>query len=141
MNRHNKKLPLILRVALFFILPYDDMQNLSGDFEELYYYKRIHEGRIKAFIWVIGQIILSAPDFILNKIYWGVVMYKNYFKTTLRNLLKYKLNSSINILGMGVGLAVCFLLLMFIQDELSYDQYHEKAPRIFRLLNNDVMWC
>ncbi|OGU55700.1 MAG: hypothetical protein A2V66_07720 [Ignavibacteria bacterium RBG_13_36_8] len=68
-------------------------------------------------------------------------MYKNYFKTTLRNLLKYKLNSSINILGMGVGLAVCFLLLMFIQDELSYDQYHEKAPRIFRLLNNDVMWC
>ncbi|MFC2082151.1 ABC transporter permease [Bacteroidota bacterium] len=134
------KTPLLLRILLFFILPYDDLTNLSGDFEELYYRKRITKGRVSAFVWLNYQILISAPGFLLNKIYWGVVMFKNYFKTTVRNLLKHKLNSSINIVGMGVGLAVCFLLLMFIQDELSYDTYHEKAPRVFRLLNNDVMW-
>ena len=51
-------------------------------------------------------------------------MYKNYFKVALRNLIKTKAYSIINIFGLGLGIACCFLIFMFVQDELSYDMYH-----------------
>ena len=140
MQSKNKNLPMTLRIALFFILPYDDMSNLSGDFEELYYNKLFTHGRLGAYFWLIWQILISAPGFVFNKFYWGITMLKNYFKTTVRSILKSKLNSAINILGMSVGLAVCFLLLMFIQDELSYDKYNTKADHTFRLIEDDQMY-
>ncbi len=60
-------------------------------------------------------------------------MYANNFKIAVRNLLKYKGFSAINILGLALGLA-CFLLIsMYVADELSYDRYNEKADRIFRV--------
>ena len=60
-------------------------------------------------------------------------MWKNYFKIAYRNLLKKKVYSFINILGLGVGMACCVLIFLFVQDELSYDNYHEKGDRIYRL--------
>jgi putative ABC transport system permease protein len=55
----------------------------------------------------------------------------NYLKITFRNLLRYKLFSAINILGLSVSLASCLLLFLYAQQELSYDQTHGK--RLFRL--------
>jgi putative ABC transport system permease protein len=60
-------------------------------------------------------------------------MWKNYFKIAWRNLLKKKVYSFINIVGLGVGMACCLLIFLFVQDELSYDTYHEKGERIYRL--------
>jgi putative ABC transport system permease protein len=60
-------------------------------------------------------------------------MLKNYFKIAYRNLLKKKVYSIINIFGLGIGMACCVLIFMFVQDELSYDNYHEKGDRIYRL--------
>ncbi len=60
-------------------------------------------------------------------------MFKNYFKIAWRNLLKKKVYSFINIVGLGVGMACCVLIFMFVQDELSFDTYHEKGDRIYRL--------
>ncbi len=60
-------------------------------------------------------------------------MLKNYFKIAWRNLQKKKVYSVINILGLGVGMACCLLIFMFVQDELSYDNYHEKGDRIYRV--------
>jgi putative ABC transport system permease protein len=70
-------------------------------------------------------------------------MVRNYIKTAVRNLLKYRGFSLINIVGLGFGVACCLLILLFVQDELSYDQYHEKADRIYRvgfdaILNNNA---
>lgn len=61
------------------------------------------------------------------------IMFKNYFKIAWRNLLKKKVYSFINIVGLGVGMACCVLIFMFVQDELSYDNYHENADRIYRV--------
>lgn len=55
----------------------------------------------------------------------------NYLKITFRNLLRYKLFSAINILGLSVSLASCLLLFLYAQQELSYDQDHGK--RLYRL--------
>jgi putative ABC transport system permease protein len=59
-------------------------------------------------------------------------MLKNYLKITLRNILKYKGYSIINILGLAIGMAACILILIYVQDELSYDNFHKDADRIFR---------
>ncbi len=60
-------------------------------------------------------------------------MFRNYLATALRHLLRYKGYSAINVLGLAVGLASCVLILLYVQDELSYDQYHENKDRIYRL--------
>ncbi|WP_057940105.1 ABC transporter permease [Algoriphagus resistens] len=65
-------------------------------------------------------------------------MLKNYFKIAYRNLLKKKVYSFINIVGLGIGMACCVLIFMFVQDELSYDKYHEKGDRIYRVLHGEL---
>lgn len=62
-------------------------------------------------------------------------MVKSYLKLTLRNILKYKGNSFINIFGLSVGITCCLLLLLWIQDEFSYDRYHENVDRIYRVIS------
>ena len=60
-------------------------------------------------------------------------MIKNYLKITLRNMLKYKAYLGINVLGLTVALACSILALAFINDELSFDKFHTKKDRIYRL--------
>jgi putative ABC transport system permease protein len=63
-------------------------------------------------------------------------MIKNYLKIAWRNLLKNKGFSAINIFGLAVGIACCLLITLYVTDEMSYDRFHEKGDRIFRLNNN-----
>ncbi|OEK05603.1 hypothetical protein BFP71_14870 [Roseivirga misakiensis] len=60
-------------------------------------------------------------------------MYKNYFKITFRNILKYKGYSFINIFGLALGMASCLLILLFVHNERSFDGFHEKKSNIYRL--------
>jgi len=60
-------------------------------------------------------------------------MFKNYFIVAFRNLLKRKGFSLINILGLATGMAVCLLIVLFIQSELSFDKQHEKTDNIYRV--------
>src|SRR6478736_4366265 len=62
-------------------------------------------------------------------------MLKNYFKTAWRNLMKNKFYSFINITGLTAGLAVGVLILLWVQDELSFDGFHKKTATIYRLEN------
>ena len=61
-------------------------------------------------------------------------MFKNYFKVALRKLLKQKSFTFINIIGLAVGMACFIFILLFVLFELSYDGFHEKGDRIYRLL-------
>jgi putative ABC transport system permease protein len=53
-------------------------------------------------------------------------MFTNYFKVALRNMLRTKVYSAINVFGLSLGVASCLLLALYIQDELSYDRHHER---------------
>jgi len=57
-------------------------------------------------------------------------MLRNYLKIAYRNFFKHRLFSIINLIGLTVGLVVCLLIVLFVQDELSYDSFHENADRI-----------
>jgi putative ABC transport system permease protein len=60
-------------------------------------------------------------------------MSKNSLVTALRNLTKYKVFSTINIMGLAVGMSICILIMLWVIKELSYDRYHANADHIYRL--------
>ena len=66
-------------------------------------------------------------------------MLNNYFKIAFRNLWKNKGYSAINIFGLAAGLATCLLIVLYVWDELSYDKFHEKADRIYRV-DSDIQF-
>ncbi|MEM9299933.1 MAG: ABC transporter permease [Bacteroidota bacterium] len=61
-------------------------------------------------------------------------MLKNYLVVALRNLKRNRLHSSINIIGLAVGMTCCILITLFVQFELSYDRHNKNADRIYRLV-------
>tara|TARA_R110002050_G_scaffold79902_1_gene170881 strand:+ start:205 stop:2577 length:2373 start_codon:yes stop_codon:yes gene_type:complete len=60
-------------------------------------------------------------------------MLKNYFKIALRNFYRNKVYSAINIAGLTIGLACSLLIFLYVQDELSFDKFHENYEQIHRL--------
>jgi putative ABC transport system permease protein len=60
-------------------------------------------------------------------------MLKSYLTIALRNLYRHKIFSAINVIGLAIGLTACLFIVLFVQDELSYDGYHTKADRLYRL--------
>ncbi|MBI9038129.1 MAG: ABC transporter permease [Bacteroidales bacterium] len=63
-------------------------------------------------------------------------MFKNYLKTAFRNLFRNKIFSFINIGGLAIGIASCLLIFLYIITEFSYDKFHEKSDRIYRVAIN-----
>jgi len=65
-------------------------------------------------------------------------MFKNYFKTAWRNIIKSKAHSFINIAGLSVGMAVAMLIALWIWDELSFNKYHENYDRIATVMQHET---
>jgi len=65
-------------------------------------------------------------------------MFKNYFKTAVRNLWKNKGFSLINISGLAIGMACSLLIFLFIKDEQSYDSFHRDSGRIYRIVKDFI---
>ena len=61
-------------------------------------------------------------------------MVRHFFQIAWRNLLKRKFYSLINVAGLAIGMACCVLITLYVQNELSYDRYHTKHDRIYRVL-------
>jgi putative ABC transport system permease protein len=79
---------------------------------------------------IIKKIGHSTP---LNR---SSPMFKNYFLTSMRSLMRSKGFSSINIIGLAVGFATFSLISFYVYNELSFDRYHQNADRIFRIVEN-----
>jgi putative ABC transport system permease protein len=63
-------------------------------------------------------------------------MFKSYLTVAFRNVMKSKIFSVINILGLGIGLAACLLIVQFVSYQLSYDTFHDKLNRTYRITND-----
>src|SRR4029078_11829250 len=61
-------------------------------------------------------------------------MFENYFKTAFRSLIRNRNYTIINIAGLAVGIAVCMIIFMIIQFQTSFDNFHSKKDRIYRVL-------
>lgn len=60
-------------------------------------------------------------------------MFRNYFVIAWRNLVRNKIYTSINIMGLSLGLACAMLIILYVKDEVSYDRFHDKVNRIYRV--------
>lgn len=119
------------------------LEIIEGDAYELFY-KRIQEEGLKQarrkFSWDVLRFfrlkyIKGLEDFnSLN----NIAMFKNYFKISVRSLLKQGFYSFINISGLAIGLAACLLITMYISHELSFDKFHQDVDRIYRVANGQA---
>ena len=141
MNNNNQDPPKwALRFLRFYCKPRVH-EIIEGDVYELFYKRLETEGLRKArrhFGWDVLRFfrlryIKGFED--INSLN-NIAMFKNYFKVSIRSLLKHKFYSFINIIGLSLGLAACLLITMYISHELSYDNFHKDADRIYRIANN-----
>ncbi len=63
-------------------------------------------------------------------------MLRSYLKTALRNLLRHKTYTVLNVAGLALGIALCLLAFQYLRDEASFDAFHEKADRIYQVVYN-----
>lgn len=118
----------------------DYLEEIEGDLTEVFI-KQAETAPRKAkwkFSWSV--IKYFRPEFMksFNNSYQlnSTGMYKNYFKVGIRNILKYKVFSAINIFGLAVAMSVCMLIILMLADQNRYDQFHEKKDRTYRILSD-----
>lgn len=112
---------------------------IEGDLLELYERQRLTRGKTAAwlFLWNVLRFIrwryLKTPEDFHTKSSYP--MYRNYLKVTVRNLMKHKGFSLLNILGLSVGIAACLLIIVHIQNQIVYDEFNPEAPKVYRAVN------
>ncbi|HET9277953.1 MAG TPA: hypothetical protein VFN95_07190, partial [Flavitalea sp.] len=63
-------------------------------------------------------------------------MFRNYFKTAFRYLLRNKLYSSLNVIGLAVGITCVLLAVLYWKDEHSFDKFHKNNPHLYRITSS-----
>ncbi|MEP2671589.1 MAG: ABC transporter permease [Cyclobacteriaceae bacterium] len=66
-------------------------------------------------------------------------MFRNYFKSSIRNILRERYFSLINIVGLALGISVCLLIWSYVRFEMSYDNFHSNLDRLYRV-NQTLIW-
>jgi hypothetical protein len=69
----------------------------------------------------------------INKIQKTTNMWRNYFNVAIRNIIRNKVFSSVNIIGLSVGISVSVLILLYVRNELTYDNYHDNVENKYRV--------
>ena len=110
-----------------------ERNSIIGDFGEIYSEKVKDKGLLIAGFWYWWHLFLSIPPFYRWNIYGSFAMFKNYIKVTFRNFKRHKGYSLINITGLTLGITCSVIIFLYVRNELSYDTFHEKADRIFRI--------
>ena len=134
MKKTREKPPVLAAWMLARTIRDEDRLSILSDFSEIYEELIGERGYPLACCWYWAQVIRSIPMFILNYFYWGASMFKNYMKIAFRNVKRHKVYSFINIFGLTIGITCSVLMLIWIQDELNYDRFHNNAKELHRIL-------
>lgn len=116
----------------------DLYEEILGDLEELYqercermpvWLADLHY-TVGVVFFVRAHVLRPRPSYAYAR---GPIMWKNYLKIALRTLQKHKGYAFINVSGLAVGLACCLLMVLYVQDELRFDQHNADADRVYRV--------
>jgi putative ABC transport system permease protein len=107
--------------------------SLTGDIEEISCDIARREGRWASLLWYWNQVGRLMPVALWNCLYCRFVMFPNYIKIAMRAMKKHKVYSFINIAGLSVGMACAIFILLWVQDEHSFDGFHTNKASIFRI--------
>ncbi len=117
------------------LTPPEDRDSIAGDYEEMAEDMALRKGRAAARAWYGFQVLRSMPMLLVNFVSRSLFMFKTDFRLALRNILKNKGFSFLNVAGLALGMAIGFLMLLYVFHETGYDRFHEKNGRIFRFSN------
>jgi putative ABC transport system permease protein len=131
MNKKKSRIPRIPYWLLKHIYSFDNKDAYSGDIEEEFSEIQKCQGRDKAKRWIWFHAIAALPRWGQHIIIWRFTMFRNYFKIAFRNFLRHKGYTFINMAGLAIGIACCILIMLWVQDELSYDRFHENAEDLY----------
>jgi predicted permease len=131
MNAKKRRIPRIPDWILKRVYSYDTVDAYSGDIEEEFQEIQKSKGRAKARCWIWFHAIFALPRWGQHSIIWRTTMFKNYFKIALRNFIRQKGYTFINVAGLAIGIACCIMIMLWVQDELSYDRFHEHAEDLY----------
>ncbi|MFT4786278.1 MAG: putative ABC transport system permease protein, partial [Cyclobacteriaceae bacterium] len=131
--------PIVLAVFLRWFCHPDYLEDIEGDMEEKFFHIAENKGRSSARRWYFLHILklirpnLIRPFFNTQRFnHFG--MLNNYLTISLRNIKRKAGFSFLNIAGLGIGMACCILIFLYVSHENSYDSYHSKHGRIYRVL-------
>nr|WP_295922203.1 ABC transporter permease [uncultured Dyadobacter sp.] len=125
--------------------PRNTLEEVEGDLGELYAYWYRRAGRTQAVLRYILNVISVLPPFVRRRqpataqyrsFFLNPGMLKSYIKIAWRNIARQKAYSILNIAGLSIGMACSILILLWVQNEWSYDRFHKQADQIFRLTCN-----
>lgn len=116
------------------------LEDVEGDLSELFAERaNIHSTKAR-FKYFLDVMLLFRPGIVKNfEIKNGLIntaMIKNYLKIALRNALRYKGFTALNLLGLVVGLVSSMLILMWINDEVQVDKFHANGDKIYQVFRN-----
>ncbi|MEP0985697.1 ABC transporter permease [Ekhidna sp.] len=127
-----------LRFFRWFCHP-DYVEDIEGDLSERFG-KRANENKAAKWLFTLDVLKLFRPGIIrpvkIGQKLNNYDMISNYYKVSIRNILRNKTFSFLNISGLSVGIASCILILIYVNNELSYDTYNSKYENIYRVIHN-----
>jgi len=111
----------------------DEISAILGDFAEEFRRTAEQHGlrRARLDYWRLAAV--SLPSFLRDAAIGRLTMLKNYLTVAARNLRRHRGFSFINISGLAVGLAAALLIAVFVRHELSFDRFHTRKDRVFRV--------
>ena len=118
-------------------------EELHGDLEELYCERVKEKGIAMARLHYFWDVVRCCQPYAWKKpkgqTYSHMIMFRNFYFTTIRNLLKHKPYFLINISGLAIGIASFTFISLYVINELSYDRFHSNYQNIYRVSNKNVI--
>jgi putative ABC transport system permease protein len=106
----------------------------AGDIEERFIVMAEDMGLSKARRWYFFEVLKAIPGFLRNSVYWRAAMIRNYLIIAWRHMVRSKLFTLTNLLGLSVGMACFILISLWIRDEKSTDGFHAQKDRLYQLI-------
>ena len=138
MGRRRIHPPWLGQRLLSFLIRYEEEYSGSGDLSEEFEERVQEKGKTRTLIWYWGQVLYALSTYLRLSAIIGGALLKNYIKITLRHIKRYKTYTFLNIFGLIVGFTCSFLIFLYVRYELSYDQYHENAETVYRVVQKQT---
>ncbi|MCB0843663.1 MAG: ABC transporter permease, partial [Bacteroidetes bacterium] len=116
----------------------DQLEDLQGDLYELFCDRFESDNQFKANLGFLWDVIRSfRPGAIKSFTFFpDTIMLQNYFKIAFRNIQRNRTFTAINVMGLVVGLTASLFIFLWVNDEMSVNQFHKNGPQIHRVLSN-----
>jgi ABC-type antimicrobial peptide transport system permease subunit len=118
------------------------LEDLEGDLDEYFDRHLRTKGPARARLIYVLDVLKFCRPYTVRKpeplpLHTHTIMFSSYLKTSGRSLVRHKLFSFINVIGLGISMSVGLLMIAMLSDLLSYDGFHEKKDRMYRVITRN----